>query len=112
MKLETKIQKLFFKMLDTLYDSAQKICKQWDKQAIPLNLLKELIERSKFKNTEKENKVLEKFKIDNYRVMDSMYKACEKSAKYIGLQEVPLIILKKCIEIVKKNFTIGLKKQL
>jgi hypothetical protein len=107
MKLETKIQKLFFKMMDTLYDSAQKICKQWDKQCISLNLLKELIEKSKFKNPEKENKALAKFEIDNYRVMDSMYNACEKSAKNIGSQEVPLIILKKCIEIVKKNFTLN-----
>lgn len=110
MKLETKIQKLFFKMLDTLYDSAHKICKQWDKKCIPLNLLKELIEKSKFKNTEKENKALEKFEINNHKVMDSMYKVFEKSAKYMKSQEVPLIILQKCIEIVKKNFTIGLKK--
>ena len=110
MKLETKIQKLFFKMLDTFYDSIQKICKQWDKQCIPLNLLKELIEKLKFKNPEKENKALANFEIDNHKLMDSIYNACEKSAKNVGSQEVPLIILKKCIEIVKKNFTIGLKK--
>ena len=110
MKLENKIRRLYFKNLNALYNTAKSIAKKWNKKSIPLNLLKELIEKAKFRNLDKTDKILCDFEQKNHKVMNSLYEACEAAAKSMNSKEFPLTVLKHGIDIIKKNFTIGLNK--
>lgn len=112
--MKDKIQKLFFKNLDALYNTCEGIANQWDKKTIPLNLLKELIDKAKFNspvpydNTRIEKAITDIEKAD-HKVYDSLYKACKKVAKQMNSSEVSLTVLKQYIDIVKKNFIIGME---
>ena len=116
MKLENKIRRLFFKNLNALYNTANSIAKKWNKKSIPLNLLEELIEKAKFNkpvtnNNIRVEKAITDIENSDHKVMNSLYKACEAAAKSMNSKEVPLTILKHGIDIIKKNFTIGMKDE-
>ena len=95
---------------DNLLASIKSITKEWNKETVPLILLKETIEIAKFKNPDKKDKILCKIEKDHHTMMNKLYTTCESIADVMNSKEVPISLLEECIKVIKDNFNIGYNK--
>lgn len=97
------LKKISLSNFDNLYKKCEGICKIWKITAIPLQVLKEMIDESIsiYKDETITELALKDF-IDSYvHLMKSLYRTCDKTAKKMNSKSLPLDYLKAYIEHIK-----------
>ena len=85
---------------DNIYKTAVSITKAYNSEYIPLNLLWQLLEKSKLKK----NKKLKGFDVAYNKTVDTLYTTSMKYCETYDLHKrLPMIVFKKYISVVKEN---------
>lgn len=97
-----KLKRMMFKSFDGFIYTCKKIAKKWDMNTIPLITLKTSIDILKQERTghAEYDKFLKEYNI----VLDDLYKACEKVAKKMKSDSVPIDTVEYGINVIKKAF--------
>lgn len=100
-KNQRKTQKMVFNNLNTIYATSKSIASEWGQKAIPLNTLREIIDKSQLKPTE--NPRFNEFVIAFNKTLDKAYITCEDKAKDMKSDSVSVAYIKIVVEHVKSN---------
>lgn len=85
---------------DNIYNTALEITKAYNSEFIPLNLLWELLQKSKLKK----NKELKGFDVSYNKTVDTLYLTSMNYCERYDLNKrLPMIIFKKFISIINEN---------
>ena len=85
---------------DNIYNTALEITKAYNSEFIPLNLLWELLQKSKLKK----NKELKGFDVSYNKTVDTLYSTSMNYCERYDLNKrLPMIVLKKFISIISEN---------
>lgn len=100
-KNQRNTQKMVFKNLNTIYATSKSISLEWGQKAIPLNTLREIINKSQLKPTE--NPRFNEFALQFNKTLDKAYTTCESKAKEMDSNSVSVAYIKIVVEHVKSN---------
>ena len=107
-----KLERIALRPFNDILKAAQKICKEWGTNSIPLITLKHIIgiaeKHALEMNLEGDATIIkEKYLI----VYNTLYKTCETKAKEMEIQRVSINYLRKCIDVIKTSWKEGGKDE-
>ena len=98
--MKRQAKKIVHKNLDAIYKTSSSIAKKWGTKQIPLTMFKVIISKAKpSEDTEIEN--VNEFNAKYNICLDNLYNACETIANNMGAKSIPLIEVKKGLNIIK-----------
>lgn len=105
-----RMAKQMFNQLDNIMIQSKRVCKEYDKRAIPLISLKIFINsaKGKMKGDKNHDLTMEQFN----KVLDQLLVNCKAIAKKMQSKSIALITLQSGVDLIKKSFGEGLKEEL
>ena len=103
-RTQRKTAKLISNNLDAIYNAARNIAKDWDKNTIPVDTLRVILDKSK-PSVNTGIKELDLFNMRYGKTLDTLFEELKKISRKMDSKSVPLTQLKNGINIIKKAFT-------
>jgi len=103
-----KVEKMVFDNLNRILNTSKEITKQWNQSNVSLIILKTIIEKSKPASVK--NKTVNNFIVKYRLLLDILYSNCERQAKLMDSESIPIEILSELIKVIKQSFTEGMKQ--
>lgn len=110
--LKRQYKKDALKRFEQIYKTSDSICKEWNKNAIPLITFREIIKKSKLSYTDQQKEqipMLISLEKDVNQLMDTLVKSAQKDCKKMNSKELPLTILKEYKDVIIESFKVNLK---
>lgn len=111
MSEQRKAKRIFkkrqFNNFDRLVIQIEKTGNEWDRNTIPLNLLKNFIDELKVNDYDESDEVLSNLYESYNSVLDTLYDTCRKKAKEMRSKSISIEVVKGYVALIKDNFNKG-----
>jgi len=113
--LRKQYRKDALKRIEQLYTVADSICKEWDKNSLPLLTFREITKNAKLSYSKKHKKqfpILANMEKDFNSLIETLYHTAAKDCKMMISKELPLTKLKEYKDEIIKGFKEGVEEKL